>query len=170
MHGRCFFGCIWILLLSPIFEVKSQNSDSLLAVYHSGQEGQAKLSTLHQLFLSYLNNDPAKAAEYAKEQLDYAESISDLTGIGMAYYNFGVLANNRNQFDSAAYWYQEALGFFEEADNPTTTADTAVHSNPVRLHQRRLLFPAMLWRPRLIARIRQVQSGRTPTNQIPEKS
>ncbi|MCR9015728.1 tetratricopeptide repeat protein [Aquiflexum gelatinilyticum] len=118
MHGRCFFGCIWILLLSPIFEVKSQNSDSLLAVYHSGQEGQAKLSVLHQLFLSYLNNDPVKAAEYAKAQLVYAESISDLTGIGMAYYNFGVLANNRNQFDSAAYWYQEALGFFEEADNP----------------------------------------------------
>ncbi|MCH6200785.1 transcriptional regulator [Aquiflexum sp. LQ15W] len=118
MNCPCFFGFIWMLLLSPILEAKSQNSDSLLAVYHSSEEGQAKLSALHQLFLSYLNNDPAKAGLYAKEQLLYAESIGDLLGIGMANYNFGVLSNNRNQFDSAAFWYKKALGYFEEAENP----------------------------------------------------
>jgi tetratricopeptide (TPR) repeat protein len=118
MNLRCFYVCILILLHSPFLEVKSQNPDSLIAVYHSSEEGQPKLSALHQLFLSYLNNDPAKAGEYAKEQLFYADSIGDLLGIGLAHYNFGVLANNRNQFDSAAYWYKKALGFFEEADNP----------------------------------------------------
>jgi tetratricopeptide (TPR) repeat protein len=95
----------------------NRNLDSLLSLYQNSAEGFERISAIQNLFEFYLNNDPSKAKEYAILQMEYSQSIQDTLGIGMASYNMAVLHNNKSNYDSATYWYEEAYAFFKQIDN-----------------------------------------------------
>lgn len=105
-----------LLFLSEGFS-DNRNLDSLLSVYQNSAEGFERISAIQNLFEYYINNDPSKAKEYAIMQMEYSQGISDTLGIGQASYNMAVFYNNKSNYDSATYWYEEAYTFFKQIDN-----------------------------------------------------
>lgn len=95
----------------------NRNLDSLISFYQNSAEGFERISAIQNLFEHYINNDPSKAKEYAIMQMEYSQSIRDTLGIGQASYNMAVLHNNKSNYDSATYWYEEAYAFFKQIDN-----------------------------------------------------
>ncbi len=109
-----FLICSILLLSLPGTGMDLQDPDSLLRVYRIQHADSAKVHTLHALFNWYLYNDPAKAKNYAAEQLQLSKDINYQKGIAQADYNFGVYYSNTNQIDSAKLFYQTALDIYRD--------------------------------------------------------
>ncbi|WP_088341108.1 tetratricopeptide repeat protein [Robiginitalea sediminis] len=83
--------------------------DSLLAVYKQQPRDTNKVLTINTIVNYYMYRDNAKAAEFAREQLALAESLDFISGISQAHYQLGIVYNNRDMADSAAYHYRRSL-------------------------------------------------------------
>ncbi|GAB2496380.1 tetratricopeptide repeat protein [Algoriphagus taiwanensis] len=120
MRKRAFF--LFILFGLIVKTVHAQKLDSLLSVYHSNPKGEERFAVLQALFDLYAFNDPEEAKKYVSEHLQLAESVEDAMQIAKANYNFGVLIQTRDDYDSAAFWYQKAIQMFEDLNLPGQVA------------------------------------------------
>ncbi len=95
----------------------SQKLDSLLKVYESNPQGEDRYRVLQALFDSYVFNDLSEAEKYVLEHQKLAKDNADERQMAQATYNIGLLINNRNNYDSAAWWYQKALKMYREQED-----------------------------------------------------
>ncbi len=114
---KSFFKFSFLFFLSNLGTVswgqEFKKPDSLLTAYKAQADDSIKVKTLHELFNSYIYNDPIVARAYAHKQLTLAQQIGYKKGVAQAYYDIGVYHNNRDQVDSTRIYYQKAVKIFE---------------------------------------------------------
>ena len=97
--------------------------DSLNQVMATAK-GDLKVKTLNEFFRAYINSDPVKAIEYAREALELATEIDDKKGTAASYNNLGVAYRNQGALDKSLEYYLISLQLYQTLQNKEGIATT----------------------------------------------
>ena len=92
--------------------------DSLKTRYENQPADSLKFATLNHIVNYYMYRDAEKAYDYIQEELRLAKEIDLSSGEALAYYQMGIILNNKDQLDSARYYYNKSLKMGKELNNP----------------------------------------------------
>ena len=96
---------------------KQKEADSLRIVLDTITDPLSKARILGRLHELTMFSNPELARSYAEEGLLVSEQIDYLRGIGVGYMQIANYFTNRNENDSAIYFYKIAQSKFEEANS-----------------------------------------------------
>jgi len=96
---------------------KREEIDSLLLVNDTLTDELIRAKNYHRLHELIMFTDPDLARDYAQKGLEISIKEHDTRGIGVGYLQFGNYFVNRNENDSATYYYHIALEKFKEAQS-----------------------------------------------------
>lgn len=113
---KIYISLVGILLLTATYSNGQSKSDSLLQALPSAK-GEAKVKNYNELFRAYINSDPIKAIEFAKQALELSIEIDDKKGMAAAYNNLGVSYRNQGALDKALEYYVLSLNLYGSISN-----------------------------------------------------
>ncbi|MFL1012727.1 tetratricopeptide repeat protein [Flavisericum labens] len=109
------------ILFLVLFQIggsqNKMNIDSLLTAYEAQAIDTLKTRTTNSIINYYMYRSPDKAEYYAKELLRLSNQLEYKSGISLAYYQLGILHNNKDKIDSAKYYYNSSLKIAKELKN-----------------------------------------------------
>ncbi|MBO0324027.1 tetratricopeptide repeat protein [Muricauda sp. CAU 1633] len=97
---------------------KEERLDSLLNIYENQPDGIEKIETLDQLYYGTFHlKRPEDVLPYVKEQLQLSKTFNYKKGEGDALFNYGNYYRRIYAFDSAHYYFEQAVSIWEELDD-----------------------------------------------------
>lgn len=84
--------------------------------------GPQKVAALNKLAGEYQKSDQKLAEQTANEAKDLATELNDNFGLGHSHYILGRIQHSLTNYNTAAKWYQKALGFFKYTESDFYTA------------------------------------------------
>lgn len=97
------------LAICLVAAVKSQNTDSLVAITKSQSHDTIKLNALSELSWQLASSDPDKALNFANEQLQLSQKINSKKHIARSYNDIGIVLIRKSSFHEALKNHQQAL-------------------------------------------------------------
>ncbi|MFN8359521.1 MAG: adenylate/guanylate cyclase domain-containing protein [Candidatus Kapaibacterium sp.] len=109
-----------ILLLCLLSGARAQDYhkvDSLRRLLSTALHDTTRIAITFELSKEYLDNEPDKAMEYARQMLDASEKINYITGLGDAYSVLGYASSGKGNNAQALEYYKKSLFFRKQQNN-----------------------------------------------------
>jgi tetratricopeptide (TPR) repeat protein len=112
MYSKSFLVYLFVLFLVTAVFGSKDNKDSLILVLRTTDIPSEKIVILNKLAKAFVTDDAVRSENYASQALFISKSIENVRGKSEAYYNLGLLAYNKNQYDkSTDYLLKAEEGF-----------------------------------------------------------
>ena len=111
--------CTALMLISSLGSW-SQNKldiDSLITTYQRQQLDTAKIKTTNHIVNYYMYRQADSAKQYIDKLVGLSKQLDYISGQSLGYYQYGVYFNNKDQIDSAKFYYNKSLVLANQLNN-----------------------------------------------------